>query len=436
MPATLARFAAPMLAAAALTLAAPRPTHAQEARLAATAPDGSAIPDSSTLRVFVDHCPCRMDYVRTEIPYVDYVRDRTEAQVHVLFTQQRTGSGGRSYTLEFIGHGRFEGRVDTMRLATAQDATDDERRETLVRYLKLGLVPFLTETRAVNQLDVTYRPPDGGAASSTAPAADPWNFWVFRTNVNGSGSSEASSKRISTNGSFTADRTTQQWHLRFFGRSDYTERRYDFTDGTKLTSYTNSDDASAFIVRSRGPHWSMGGTASLHSSTTDNQRDALRLAPAVEYSLFPYSEFQRRQLTATYTLGVTDVNYYEITLYGKTRETLYDQSLRVSWDLTQPWGDFSLGVAGSQYLHDLSKYAVTGSMDGNFRLFRGFSLNMSADASRVNNQLYLPLGQASEQDVLLELRQLATSYRLSGRLGLSYTFGSIFNNIVNPRLGH
>ena len=433
MPSTLARLAAPMFAAA-LALA-PHGLRAQGPRAATIAPDGSAVADSSTLRVFVDNCPCRMDYVRTEIPYVDYVRDRTEAQVHVLFTQQRTGSGGRSYTLEFIGHGRFEGRVNTMQLATAQDATDDERRATLVRYLKLGLVPFLNETRAVNQLDVTYTPPAGGAGGSTAPAADPWNFWVFRTNVNGSGSSEASSKRISTNGSFTADRTTQQWHLRFNGRSDYSERRYNFSDGSKLTSYTNSYDASAFIVRSRGPHWSMGGTASLHSSTTQNQRDALRLAPAVEFSLFPYSEFQRRQLTATYTLGVTDVSYYERTLYGKTKETLFDQSLRISWDLTQPWGNYSLGVAGNQYLHDLSKYSITASMDGNFRLFRGFSLNMSADASRVNNQLYLPLGEATEQDVLLELRQLATSYRLSGRLGVSYTFGSIFNNIVNPRLG-
>ncbi len=435
MPSTLARFAAPMLAAAGVAIAAASPVHAQATRAAVTAPDGSTVSDSSTLRVFVDHCPCRMDYVRTELPYVDYVRDRTEADVYVLFTDQRTGSGGRSYTLEFIGAGRFAGRVDTMRLATSQDATDDERRETLVRYLKLGLIPFLNETRTVSQLDVSYTPPADGHAAATASTKDPWNYWVFRTNLSGAGSSEQSSKQISTNASFVADRTTDQWHWRLYGHSNYAERHYNFSDGTKLTSYTNSYYSSVFIVKSRGPHWSVGGTASLNSSTVQNQRDALRVAPAVEYSLFPYSEFQRRQLTATYTLGATDVNYYEITLYGKTKETLFDQSLRVTWDLTQPWGNFSLSVAGSQYLHDLTKYAVTTSLDGNFRLFRGFSLNFSGDASRVNNQLYLPLGQASEQDILLELRQLQTSYRLSGHVGISYTFGSIFNNIVNPRLG-
>lgn len=429
---TLARLAAPIFAA---TLFAAATGAAQDIPDSAGTGTGPAVPDSSTLRVFVDHCPCRMDYVRTEIPFVDYVRDRTEAQVHVLFTDHRTGSGGRSYTMEFIGHGRFEGRLDTMQLATPQDATNDEVRATLVRYLKLGLIPFLNATRAVNQLDVRYTAPKAGSVATT-PQHDPWNSWVFRTNVNGSGSSEASSKRVSTNGSFTADRTTADWHLRFYGQSNYTERRYNFSDGTKLTSYTNGYDASAFVVKSRGPHWSVGGTASQHSSTSENERDAVRLAPALEYSVFPYSEFQRRQLTATYTLGATAVRYYEITLYGKTRETLLDHSLRVSWDLTQPWGNFNLSVAGSQYLHDLSKYAVTTSVDGNFRLFRGFSLNMSADASRVNNQLYLPRGEATDQEVLLDLRQLQTSYRLQGRVGISYTFGSIFNNIVNPRLGH
>ncbi|MDE3173848.1 MAG: hypothetical protein KGN74_12300, partial [Gemmatimonadota bacterium] len=225
------------------------------------------------------------------------------------------------------------------------------------------------------------------------------------------------------------------WHLRFFARGAYTERHYNFSDGSKLTSYTNGYDGSAFVVKSDGPHFSVGGSASLHSSTVDNQRSALRVAPAAQWSLFPYAEFQQRQLTVTYTLGATAFDYYQTTLYGKSHETLLDHSLLVSYDLTQPWGNFNLSLAGSQYLQHPDKYAVTASGNGNFRLFRGFSLFMAMDASRVNNQLYLPLGAASEQDVLLQLRQLATSYRMSGRLGLSYTFGSIFNNIVNPRLG-
>ncbi|MDE3215430.1 MAG: hypothetical protein KGO03_03460 [Gemmatimonadota bacterium] len=427
MQSTLARSVAPLaLAFAAIAALSPRPARAQGT---------TAATDSATLRIFVDHCPCRLDYVRTEIPFVNYVRDRTEADVQVLFTTEPTGSGGRSYTVQFIGLGRFADRVDTMRLSTPLDATEDQRRATIVRYLKLGLVPYLNETRAVSQLDVTYTPPQDGQPESATPATDPWNFWVFRTIVNGAGQSEQSSRIVSGTGSFTADRTTDAWHVRFFARGAYTERHFVLSDTSQLTSYTNGYDGSAFVVKSDGPHFSVGGSASLHSSTVDNQRSALRVAPAAQWSLFPYAEFQQRQLTVTYTLGATAFDYYQTTLYGKSHETLLDHSLLVSYDLTQPWGNFNLSLAGSQYLQHPDKYAVTASGNGNFRLFRGFSLFMAMDASRVNNQLYLPLGAASEQDVLLQLRQLATSYRMSGRLGLSYTFGSIFNNIVNPRLG-
>ena len=430
MTSVVARLVAPTLALAFALGAATTVARAQDV------PDTSTTPDSSTARVFVDHCPCRLDYVREEIPYVDYVRDRDESDVHVLFTDHQTGSGGRSYTIEFIGHRRFAGLVDTMQLATPQGATADDVRRTLVRYLKLGLVPYVDRTRAVSQLDLAYVAPPAGETEATPASADPWNFWVFRTNVSSSASGEQSSKQLSSYGSFVADRTTDNWHLRLFTHGSYSEGHYTFSDGSKLTSYVNSYDASGLVVKSEGPHFSLGLIGSLHSSSVQNQQLALRLAPAAEYSLFPYSQFQQRQLTATYTLGVTNVRYDSTTIYGKMAETLLDQSLLVSYDLTQPWGSFNLSVAGDQYLQDLSKYSVTGSTNGNFRLFRGFSLYVAANASRVKNQLYLPRGAATDEQVLLNLRQLATSYRYSGRLGLSYTFGSIFNNIVNPRLGH
>jgi hypothetical protein len=45
----------------------------------------------------------------------------------------------------------------------------------------------------------------------------------------------------------------------------------------------------------------------------------------------------------------------------------------------------------------------------------------------------LPRRDASLEDVLLQRRRLATSYRGSGSVGLSYSFGSMFTNVVNPR---
>jgi hypothetical protein len=40
---------------------------------------------------------------------------------------------------------------------------------------------------------------------------------------------------------------------------------------------------------------------------------------------------------------------------------------------------------------------------------------------------------ASEEEVLLQLRQLATSYSYYVSFGISYRFGSPFNNVVNTR---
>ena len=52
----------------------------------------SSRPDA--LRVFLDCASCDENYIRTEITFVNYVRDRTLADVHVLITTQATGGGG------------------------------------------------------------------------------------------------------------------------------------------------------------------------------------------------------------------------------------------------------------------------------------------------------------------------------------------------------
>ncbi|MYD86469.1 MAG: hypothetical protein F4Y14_10020, partial [Acidobacteria bacterium] len=53
------------------------------------------------LRVFLDCGPCDDEYLRREIAFVNYVRDRRDAQVHVLVTRENTGGGGDAWTLDF-----------------------------------------------------------------------------------------------------------------------------------------------------------------------------------------------------------------------------------------------------------------------------------------------------------------------------------------------
>ncbi len=51
----------------------------------------------------------------------------------------------------------------------------------------------------------------------------------------------------------------------------------------------------------------------------------------------------------------------------------------------------------------------------------------------MRDQIFLPRRGASDEEVLLRQRALNTNFSYFGSVNVSYTFGSIFNNIVNPR---
>jgi len=86
-------------------------------------------------------------------------------------------------------------------------------------------------------------------------------------------------------------------------------------------------------------------------------------------------------------------------------------------------------------LHDIDKKRIQLYANLSLRLVEGLSINFSGGVSRINDQLFLAKKGATQEEILLRRTQLATSYSYWGFIGLSYTFGAIFNNIVNPRFG-
>jgi hypothetical protein len=94
----------------------------------------------------------------------------------------------------------------------------------------------------------------------------------------------------------------------------------------------------------------------------------------------------------------------------------------------------SLGY--SNYFHDWSKNNV--SLNGNveMRITKGLSLNFGGGGSLIHDQLGLVKGGASTEEVLLRRKELATQFQYFTMFGFSYTFGSIYNNVVNPRFGN
>jgi hypothetical protein len=387
---------------------------------------------TQNLRVFVDNCPCDTDYLRTEITFVEYMRDRADAQVHLLFASQSTGAGGQAYTIYVIGLKEFAGVSDTLVFTSEPAQTQDSTRKTLVRYVKLGLMRYVARTPIANRIQISLAGAAAGAAAATRNR-DPWDFWVFRIGVGGYGDGEKTRKQFSSNASLSANRTTEQWKFRTSTNGSYNDSRFTFSDGRQSKNYSYSASASAMGVRSIGPHWSVGALASGTTGTFRNLDLAARAAPAVEYSVFPYSESTRRQLTLLYTVGVNVYDYKDSTFYNRTSEVRPDHTMMISYDFTQPWGSANASVSGQQYLHDPKLYGASAYGSANIRLFRGFQLSFFVEAATIYNQIYVQKRGATDEEILLNQRQQQTPYRFFGDVSLSYTFGSIFNSIVNPR---
>jgi hypothetical protein len=384
------------------------------------------------LRVFVDcNTFCDFDYFRREITFVNYVRDRQDAQVHVLITGQETGSGGTEFTFKFIGLEQFIGVDDELRYVSRPTDTEDEVRQGQTHQLKLGLVRYVARLPIAGKLQVTYEKSEEG--ETPQQQADPWDYWVFTARINGFFAGQSSTRSRFINGSFSADRTTEQWKHRFFVRGNSERNNFQLDDTTTFVSRSSNYRASGLVVRSLSPHWSAGMSGSLHSSTFENMNLAWRAAPALEYDIYPYSESTRRQITFLYEIGYLHANYKETTIFGKDFEGRLNHSLMVSVDVTQPWGTVNAALQGSHYLDDFSRNRLELFTGLEVRLFRGVSLEVFGSYERVRDQLSLPAEGATPEEILLELKELQTFYEYDISLGLSYTFGSIYNNIVNPR---
>ena len=101
----------------------------------------------------------------------------------------------------------------------------------------------------------------------------------------------------------------------------------------------------------------------------------------------------------------------------------------------EPWGTLQAGLEFSQYLHDPSFYRLEAAGEFSFRITRGLSISFDGQASRIRDQLSLPRREATDEEILLRLRELQSDYRFEFDIGIRYSFGSLFNNIVNPRFG-
>jgi len=370
------------------------------------------------------------DYVRKEIPYVNYVRDIKDAGLYIISTTQMTGSGGREFTYFFIGQNENQGMRDTLKFTSSPDETSELIRENEVRTLKLGLIRYVARTPLARFLKISFSEPLAQTVTT-----DKWNSWVFKTSVSGYASGEKSYRSSYLNGSFSANRVTEKLKSSVSLRYSYSSDKYE-VDDELITSEYNSKSLSGLLVGSLTDHWSVGGSMYAGASRYNNSDLSFNFQPGIEYNVFPYSESTRRQLRITYKLGLGYENYIDTTIYNKVKENLFSQYLTVNYEVIQKWGSANLSLGYSNYLHDWSKNNISLNAFLDLRIAKGLSLNFGGGGAIVHDQLGLVKGGATQQEVLLRLRELETQFEYFTSFGLTYTFGSIYNNVVNPRFGN
>ncbi|TMQ71716.1 MAG: hypothetical protein E6K81_09340 [Candidatus Eisenbacteria bacterium] len=410
------------------------PLAARTAVLAAA--DAPSPPDAAgPLRVFTDCPSCdasNLDYLRTHVTFVDHVRDPAVADVHLFLTSQTNGAGGNEITMTFIGRGRFAGLDDTLRFTERASDTDDASRHAAARTMALGLTRYAAHTTAAPRLSIGY---EAEAAGPAPHGPDHWHDWVFNTYASAYLSGESLTRSLSVKFYQSAGqiRAAHKFGVKVGG--SYQEDRYTLSDGSHLRSIARNPTASMRYVWSLGEHWSTMVQGTAAASTYDNVKLEYGGGPALECDLFRYSESTRRQLRLDYTTDVRHMRYFEETIYDQTQEFLSSQALAVTLESAEVWGTSGLALQAQHYFRDIRQNHLKASGSVSLRLAEGLSLDLGASGERVRDQLSLPRASATDQEILLQRRELATEYQYSLSVGVSYTFGSIYNNVVNPRFG-
>jgi hypothetical protein len=367
---------------------------------------------------------------------VDWVRDRADSDVHVIVTSQGTGAGGREFQLDLLGAGGFAGYQDQLRYRALSTDTEREDLDGIAHALGVALARFAVagSFRSIVRIEGAER---GAAAGDRLVAAsevdDPWNLWAFRINANTDLEGEETQKELRLNSGFSANRVTPTWKLNFNGRVNFNRQEIERSDSTLFVDQRTDWSLNTLAVYAIAEHWSVGLRTESGRLTRFNQDFRFEVTPAVEYSVFPYDEATRRALTLFYNIGPAYRNYIAETIYGRLAETRWEQALSVEFSQREPWGEASVDLEASHFLHDVKQRRVSLRGRLRFRVVRGLSLNADGDIAWVHDQVYLSVEELSDEEILLRLSQRGTDFTYGFSVGFSFQFGSIYNNVVNNR---
>jgi len=387
---------------------------------------------TNSLAVFLD-CSnggnCYLDFIRQELNILTFVRDRTDADVQVMITNQSNANGGTISNLMLIGRNNYHSLSDTVSYYIDPNHTEDDKRNLLAKHLKIGLFPFLKQTEIGKAIEIIF--PSREALVSDSIIKDPWNFWVFQLGLNGYTDGNENYFNMSGSGYLSVNRETEKSRTGIYFNASSEKQRYNDNGVSYEYQFQNYYSEINHAIK-LNQHLAVGISNFYSNSIFSNYKHRFSCQPRFEYSIFPYKEFNTKRLILGIEIGPQYQQYIDTTIYLKTKETLLQQNLSLISSFTKPWGSINIGLFWSNYFHDISKNQLSINGAISTRLFKGLNLAIWGNYSFVRDQINIRKGDISIDQLLVKNKELLSSFNFNLGMGISYRFGSKNNNQVFP----
>jgi len=381
---------------------------------------------NSKIKAYID-CRCDETYLKQETSFLEYVRDQDLADIEIFIRDERNPTGSRSFEIKIDGNNEYE-EISSSSIAVGYaNDTSSTLRDKLLNKLKLALVPFLD--LANYDLNINVDP----SFKDLTVYDDKWKNWVFELSGSYNNDKEESRQTNRYEIEFEIDKLTEDWRIGAEIRRNETNRKFFSNDNT-YKSNRKTTSLNGRVVRSITDHFSAGLFFGVFQNTYENIDLNRYIAPAIEYSFYPYKDVLSKEITLAYRIGTGKRNYIEKTIYGYEKQKLSSQTLSLNIRFRQKWGNISSYLNATQFLNDGTKKRFSLRSNLDIRIYEGLAVRFSGNINLIREQYSLAAGNTSIEDLLLQQREIATDYRTNFSIGLSYTFGSIYNSIINTRL--
>lgn len=392
-------------------------------------------PRQPTLPSLYLSCPlaCFEDYLRQELSYFDFTSDPYRAEITLVIVRQQSGNGGERFTVTLTRRVPVPNHPVTAPLSFTVPANtpDVTSRKKLAQTMLRVLQRELAGTSHEEAFELSLPTRDGTKLSNLN---DPWDYWTFTPELAGEIDGGSSYFWADATAGLTVRRITDFDKFRL--RASYSRQftGYELEDGSRVDGDVARWETRLLYARSLGQRWALGALGTVRASEFENLKAHVHGGPAVEFNVFPYPENASQQLRLVYQTGAWANWYLERNREdGWMREARLYHALSLIVDVNQPWGGVQWIGQVNQFIDEPRLYRVSTGVTLSLRLMEGLAINLEGNAALVDDMINLRARQVTDLELLLGTVQQPTDHTLEGGFGITYTFGSGHNTIVNPR---